>query len=194
MIIETNNDSEKTFTTTVKGNYVKFKHTPQYYTATISFSDNLLKIFKMGNFYIQWHQAPTANCQISSFMEFNNLLNRLLRDYHGYVEYDEAKKVLRCIITEIFEMCSSIAGYDKKQLLLDINLEHLSAIKGLFNPEWFKIEEHYTSTNDSEMVMLLVVLKNVNLSTYWNVDTTKEFTKREIIKEESKVDVKELPF
>lgn len=194
MIIETNNDSEKTFTTTVKGNYVKFKLTPQYYTAVISFSDNLLKAFNGNNFCLQWSQAPTGNCQISSFIEFNNLLNRLLRDYHGYVEHDEAQKLLKCVIAEVFEMCENIAGYSKRQLLLDINAEHLPTVKQLFNTDWFKIEEPYVSTNGSDMVMLLIALKDINLCTYWDVDISKEFIKREIIKEESKVDVRELPF
>lgn len=191
--------SESTYITSVEGNYIKviFDHTNNI--ARLSFSKHLLQLFGTYNFSTKWLQYPTGNCQVSSFYEIGNLINRVKYNNNGCIEDEDIIPIIRGVIAELQFILRSEYALVLTQVMLDIASVYLATIKEVFKGIDFKIESSYTSTNGSNMVLLLIPVKGISLASYWNIDLSQPCKSTRIsTKEEEPIKVKvpelDIPF
>jgi len=103
--------------------------------------------------------SPTANCQIFSLAQANNIF--------GYVQGDLLKQLLKLIGHQT---------NSKAMMLIDVNVGYSKKVEEVFPTEFIKLKSDYLSTNNSNMCMYLL-----NMSYIYNY---KPF---EIINEKPKV-------
>lgn len=192
--------AESTYITSVEGNYIKvtFDHTNSI--ARLRFSKHLLQLFDTCNFSTKWLQYPTGNCQVSSFCEIGNLISRVKYNNNGCIEDEDIKPIIRGVIAELQFILRSEYAIVLMQVMLDIESVYLATIKEVFKKGIdFKIESSYTSTNGSDMVLLLIPVKGIDLASHWNIDLSQPFKSTRIsTKEEEPIKVKvpelDIPF
>ena len=100
----------------------------------------------LGNFCL----SPTSNCQLFSYLSFNELLT---------------SKLNKKEIINVLQLISLRAN--KKIILIDVKKQYVNKIKKLFTKNQILSETNYISTNDSNMNIFIVKIWdkfNINVS------------------------------
>ena len=161
---------------TYNGKFIQVVYNTSFERAVIYQSLNLRDKYPNLLFSLTYIKAPTNNCQLCCIGSLDSLISRLSREsflaqHLNGMSVETGVKLARTILYEIKDVMSRVYGYDFKQVLIDINKQYVETIKKIFPAECIKIENHYISTNQTHMCLIMLDLQT------WRINTQIDFTK-----------------